>query len=107
MLIILKARLSDIGKRYNTVVAYDNFDFHVNVRHQVSGKTGIMRSVTTAKVFLGHDIPESGLLRTMLHEDFPLDYRDIMVSGTFIPIWFFPLGGDTIKSSKRFNEATE
>ena len=80
MLTILKARLSNLRKHYNIVIAYNNFDFHENVRHQVSGKIGIIRSVTTGKVFLGHDIPESGLLQTMLHEDVPLDYRDVMVS---------------------------
>ncbi len=80
MLTIPKARLPDLGKRFNTIVAYDNFDFHENVRHQVSGKTGVMRSVTTGKVFLGHDIPDGGLLQTMLHENVPLDYMDVMVS---------------------------
>src|SRR5436190_19656065 len=56
------------------------FDFHENVWHQVSGKTGVMWSVTTGKVFLGHAIPNGGLLQTMLHDDILLDYMDVMVS---------------------------
>jgi hypothetical protein len=80
MLTILKAKLPDLGKRFNMVVAYDNFDFHENVQHQVSGKTGIMRSVTTGKVFVGNDIPDGGLLQKMLRKNAPLDYMDVMVS---------------------------
>jgi hypothetical protein len=71
-------RLPDLGKRFNMVVAYDNF--YKNVRHQVSGKTGVMRSVTTGKVFLGHDIPNGGLLQMMLRKNIPLDHMDVMVS---------------------------
>jgi hypothetical protein len=48
--------------------------------HQVSEKTGVMQSVTTGKVFLGHDIPDGGLRQAMLHENVPLDYKDILVS---------------------------
>src|SRR5436305_10862423 len=62
------------------IISYYNFDFYENVRHQGSGKTGVMRSVTTGKVLLGHDIPDGGLLQAMLHENVPLDYKDVMVS---------------------------
>ena len=64
-----KAKLHDIGKHSDIVIVYNNFNFMEKIRHQVSGRTGTMQSVTTGKAFFGYDIPTSGLLQSMLHED--------------------------------------
>ena len=77
---IVKMRLCDIRKHSDIVIAYDNFDFMEKIRHQVSGRTGTIQSVTTGKAFFGHDIPDGGLLQSMLHEDIRLDFRDVLVS---------------------------
>ena len=39
-----------------------------------------MRSVTTAKVFRGVDIPSGGLKKSMLHRDVPLTIKDLLYS---------------------------
>ena len=79
VLTLKKGRLREIGQSTNAVVAYDNFDFHEKVRHQVLGDNGMMRSVTTGKVFLGYDIPPEGLQQSMHHPDVSLKYgKDVL-----------------------------
>ena len=72
-------RLREIRQNINALVAYDNFDFHEKVKHQVLGDNGVMRSVTTGKVFLGHDIPLEGLQLSMHHPNILLRYgKDVL-----------------------------
>jgi hypothetical protein len=79
ILMLKQVRLHEIGKSTNAVVAYDNFDFHEKVKHQVLGDSGVMRSVTTGKVFLGYDIPPEGLQQSMHHPDVLLKYaKDVL-----------------------------
>ena len=79
MLTLKKGRLHKIGQCTNVVVAYDNFDFYENVKHQVLSDNGKMRSVTTGKAFLGHDIPLEGLQQSMHHPDVSLRYgKDVL-----------------------------
>jgi hypothetical protein len=79
ILTLTKAKLREIGQNSNAVVAYDNFDFYEKVKHQVLGDNGMMRSVTTGKVFIGHDIPLEGLQQSMHHPDVPLRYgKDVL-----------------------------
>jgi hypothetical protein len=55
------------------------FDFYEKVRHQVLGDNGMMRSVTTGRVFLGYDIPPEGLQQSMHHPDVLLKYgKDVL-----------------------------
>ena len=74
-----KIRLREIGQRANLVAAYDNFDFHEKVKHQVMGDNGKMRSVTTGKAFIGYDIPLEGLQQSMHHPNILLRYgKDVL-----------------------------
>jgi hypothetical protein len=68
-LTIQKAKLHDVSKIPYILVAYDNFDFQEDVRHQVLSDNGQMRFVTTGKVFIGRDIPDGGLRQTMLYSN--------------------------------------
>ena len=79
MLTLKKMRLREIRQNTNIFVAYDNFDFYEKVKHQVLGDNRVMRSVTTSKVFLGHDIPLEGLQQSMHHPNVLLRYgKDVL-----------------------------
>src|SRR5438876_4872226 len=73
----LKANLAVKGKDARALVVYDNFEFQENVKHQVIGDHGAMRSVTTGKLIIGIDIPKGGLKQSMLDESVGLTIDDV------------------------------
>jgi hypothetical protein len=62
----------------NLYIAYDNFEYMEQVRHQVMGDAGSLRRFTTGKLFLGREIPAGGLRQDMLRDGVELGLKDIL-----------------------------
>lgn len=61
-----------MGQNLNAVITYDNFDYVVGVRGERIGDHREQRSITTALITAGRNIPGTGLLQSMWNPLKPL-----------------------------------
>src|SRR3954447_7642666 len=61
LLMIMKARLQEIGRQLNIVLVYDNFDFNEKIKHQTLSIDNLQRQLTTSLVIEDHHMLAGGL----------------------------------------------